>query len=81
MHYDGKLKDGTKFDSSYDRGEPLEIHIGRGQVIKCWDEVGLQMNVGEKVRVVCPASTAYGSRAVGPIPGNSDLVFVIERVK
>ena len=37
MHYDGKLKDGTKFDSSYERGEPLSIMIGRGQVIKCWD--------------------------------------------
>jgi FKBP-type peptidyl-prolyl cis-trans isomerase FkpA len=39
------------------------------------------MNIQEKVRVLCPASTAYGSRAVGPIPGNSDLVFIIERVK
>ena len=45
MHYDGSLKDGTKFDSSYDRGEPFTIAIGRGQVIKCWDEVGVHMNV------------------------------------
>lgn len=50
-------------------------------MIKCWDEVGLHMNVNSKVRVLCPSSTAYGSRSVGPIPGNSDLVFIIERVK
>lgn len=81
MHYDGTLKDGTKFDSSYDRGQPLPLRIGRGQVIKCWDEVGVQMNVGQKVRVLCPSDTAYGSRAIGPIPANSDLVFIIERVK
>jgi FKBP-type peptidyl-prolyl cis-trans isomerase len=41
MHYSGTLKDGTKFDSSYDRGQPLPLRIGRGQVIKCWDEVGV----------------------------------------
>jgi FKBP-type peptidyl-prolyl cis-trans isomerase len=81
MHYDGTLTDGTKFDSSYDRGQPLPLRIGRGQVIKCWDEVGVNLNVNQKVRVVCPSDTAYGSRAIGPIPANSDLVFVIERVK
>jgi FKBP-type peptidyl-prolyl cis-trans isomerase len=46
MHYDGRLKDGTKFDSSYERGEPLSVSIGRGQVIRCWDEVGVHMRVG-----------------------------------
>ena len=81
MHYDGTLTDGSKFDSSYDRGQPLSVRIGRGQVIKCWDEVGSQMNVGQKVKVLCPSDTAYGSRAIGPIPANSDLVFIIERVK
>lgn len=79
MHYDGSLKDGTKFDSSYDRGDPLSVSIGRGQVIKCWDQVGVQMNVNEKIKVVCPSETAYGNRAIGPIPANSDLVFIIER--
>jgi FKBP-type peptidyl-prolyl cis-trans isomerase len=77
MHYDGSLKDGTKFDSSYDRGEPLSVMIGKGQVIRCWDEVGLAMNVGAKLKVTCPADTAYGSRAIGPIPANSDLIFII----
>lgn len=81
MHYDGKLLDGTKFDSSYDRGQPLPVRIGKGQVIKCWDEVGVHLTVGEKVKVICPSDTAYGSRAIGPIPANADLVFIIERVK
>ena len=81
MHYDGTLKDGTKFDSSYDRNQPLPVRIGRGQVIKCWDEVGVELNLQQKVKVICPSETAYGSRAIGPIPANSDLVFIIERVK
>jgi FKBP-type peptidyl-prolyl cis-trans isomerase len=81
MHYEGKLKDGTVFDSSYSRNSPLPVSIGSGQVIKCWDEVGLQMEVGTKVTVLCPSTTAYGSRGVGPIPANSDLIFTIERVE
>ena len=81
MHYSGTLKDGTKFDSSYDRKQPLDFSIGVGQVIQCWDEVGVNMEVGCKVKVVCPSETAYGSRGVGPIPANSDLLFDIERVK
>ncbi len=81
MHYEGKLLDGKVFDSSFTRGSPLPLRIGTGQVIVCWDEVGLNLNVGAKVRVICPSATAYGSRSVGPIPANSDLVFLIERVK
>lgn len=81
MHYDGTLKDGTPFDSSYSRNQPLPLRIGTGQVIKCWDEVGVHLTIGAKVRVLCPSATAYGSRGVGPIPANSDLVFIIERVK
>ena len=79
MHYDGSLQDGTKFDSSYDRGEPLTLMIGKGQVIKCWDEVGLNMNLNQKVKVLCPPETAYGNKAIGPIPANSNLIFIIER--
>ena len=81
MHYEGKLTNGNKFDSSFDRGSPLPLRIGSGQVIKCWDEVGLHLNVGAKVKVICPSNTAYGSRAVGPIPADSDLIFIIQRVK
>ena len=80
MHYEGTLKDGTPFDSSYKRNEPFPVRIGSGQVIKCWDEVGLQLRVNEKVRVFCRSATAYGSRGVGPIPANSDLIFIIQRV-
>ena len=80
MHYEGKLKDGTKFDSSYDRGQPLDFNIGVSQVIKCWDEVGLNMEIHSKVKVVCPSDPAYGDRNIGPIPANSDLIFTIERV-
>jgi FKBP-type peptidyl-prolyl cis-trans isomerase len=81
MHYAGTLLDGTEFDSSYKRGSPLPLRIGSGQVIKCWDEVGLQLTLKNKVKVICPSATAYGSRGVGPIPANSDLVFIIERVE
>lgn len=81
MHYEGKLTNGNVFDSSYNRGSPLPLRIGTGQVIVCWDEVGLHLNLGAKVRVLCPSGTAYGSRGVGPIPANSDLIFTIERVK
>ena len=81
MHYEGTLKDGTVFDSSYTRNSPLPLRIGSGQVIKCWDEVGIHLTIGAKVKVLCPSSTAYGSRGVGPIPANSDLIFIIERVE
>ena len=81
MHYSGTLQDGTEFDSSYRRNDPLPLRIGTGQVIKCWDEIGLALRVGDKVKVLCPSDTAYGSRGVGPIPANSDLIFVIERVE
>jgi len=81
MHYEGTLVDGTVFDSSYKRNSPLPLRIGTGQVIKCWDEVGLALNLEDKVKVLCPSATAYGSRGVGPIPANSDLYFIIERVK
>jgi len=81
MHYEGSLVDGTVFDSSYEHNEPLPLRIGMGHVIQCWDEVGLALNLKDKVKVLCPASTAYGSQEVGPIPSNSDLYFTIERVK
>ena len=81
MHYKGELQDGKVFDSSFDRGSPLPLRIGTGQVIVCWDEVGLGLNVGAKIKVLCPSETAYGSRAIGPIPADSDLIFTIQRVK
>jgi peptidylprolyl isomerase len=78
VHYTGKLLDGTKFDSSVDRGEPFGFTLGKGQVIKGWDEgIGL-MNVGGKATLIIPSSIAYGDRDMGTIPPYSTLVFDVE---
>lgn len=80
VHYKGYLADGTKFDSSYDRNDPIEITLGVGQVIKGWDEgIGL-FKVGSKGVLKIPAELGYGSRAAGSIPPNSTLFFDIEVV-
>lgn len=81
-HYKGTLTNGKKFDSSYDRGTPFSFTLGVGQVIKCWDFTLARMSVGQKVKVLCPSQTAYGSRGAGGlIPPNSDLYFEVELVK
>jgi len=79
VHYKGQLEDGTVFDSSYDRKQPIDFVLGVGQVIKGWDE-GLQlMNVGDKARFVIPAHLAYGSQgAGGVIPPDATLIFDVE---
>jgi FKBP-type peptidyl-prolyl cis-trans isomerase len=78
-HYTGRLENGQKFDSSYDRGEPLQFRVGVGQVIKCWD-IGLtQMQKGEKAILTCPSELAYGARGIpGVIPPKSTLYFDVE---
>ncbi|MGS3184208.1 FKBP-type peptidyl-prolyl cis-trans isomerase [Aeromonas taiwanensis] len=76
VHYEGKLLDGTVFDSSVARGEPIEF--GLNQVIPGWTE-GVQLMVeGEKTRFYIPANLAYGDRAAGKIPPGSVLIFDVE---
>ncbi len=80
VHYTGRLLDGTKFDSSIDRGEPFSFRLGVGQVIKGWDEAIALMNEGGKATLIIPSAIAYGSRDSGTIPAYSTLVFDVELV-
>lgn len=79
VHYKGQLLDGTVFDSSYKRKQPIDFNVGVGQVISGWDE-GIQLlQVGDKARFVIPSHLAYGERgAGGVIPPNATLIFDVE---
>ncbi|WP_321914466.1 MULTISPECIES: FKBP-type peptidyl-prolyl cis-trans isomerase [unclassified Paraburkholderia] len=76
VNYRGTLANGTEFDSSDKHGGPASFPLNR--VIPCWTQGVQKMKVGGKAKLTCPAATAYGDRAVGPIPPNSDLTFEIE---
>lgn len=81
VHYAGYLLNGRKFDSSYDRGEPIDFVLGTGQVIAGWDEGISYMNVGTKAKLIIPSLLAYGSNGTPSIPPFSTLVFEVELVK
>lgn len=76
VHYHGRLIDGTVFDSSVERGEPISFKLG--QVIKGWQEGLTYMNVGDKVRLFIPSALAYGKSGTGPIPPAATLIFDVE---
>ena len=78
VHYTGYLLDGTKFDSSLDRDQPIKFPVGTGRVIPGWDEGIMLLKTGEKAELVIPSELAYGSRQTGPIPPNSILKFEVE---
>lgn len=83
VNYTGALEDGTKFDSSYDKGQPFEVQIGAGRVIKGWDMGIPGMKEGGIRRLVIPGNLAYGEAGAGNgvIPPNATLIFDVEVIK
>ncbi|KAF9429837.1 FK506-binding protein 1A [Podila epigama] len=81
MHYVGTLEDGSKFDSSRDRGKPFETPIGVGRVIRGWEEGVPQMSLGEKAVLRITSDYGYGPRGYPPIiPGGATLIFEVELI-
>jgi FKBP-type peptidyl-prolyl cis-trans isomerase len=78
VHYTGWLWDGPKFDSSWDRGEPISFVIARGSLIDGWVDGLVGQPVGSKVLLVVPPEAGYGARGTGPIPGGATLVFAVD---
>jgi FKBP-type peptidyl-prolyl cis-trans isomerase len=76
VHYHGTLRDGTVFDSSVERNDPISLALN--QVISCWTEGVQKIKVGGKAKLVCPSDTAYGDQGSGDIPGGAALAFEVE---
>jgi len=81
VHYVGKLMNDTVFDSSYKRGEPFSFNLGEGRVIKGWDEGIALLHEGDSALFIIPPHLGYGDRAIGPIPANSTLKFIVQLEK
>jgi len=80
VDYSGFLSDGTKFDSSIDRGQPFQFTLGAGQVIAGWEQGLAGMKVGGKRRLSIPPELGYGENGIGPIPPNSTLIFEVDLI-
>jgi peptidylprolyl isomerase len=80
VHYSGFLEDGTKFDSSVERDEPISFIVGQGQVIPGWDEGLRLINKGSKARFIIPPKLGYGEMQLEKIPANSTLIFDVELI-
>jgi peptidylprolyl isomerase len=80
VHYTGLLENGSKFDSSHDRGQPFSFQLGQGRVIKGWDEALALMSKGEKRTLIIPPEIGYGNRRKNKIPPNSTLIFEVELI-
>jgi peptidylprolyl isomerase len=78
VNYTGLLSSGVKFDSSYDRGRPFTFPLGKGAVIKGWDEGVARLHVGDQATFIIPPKIGYGEKGRGPIPPNATLIFVVE---
>ena len=79
VHYTGWLENGKKFDSSKDRGQPFQFSLGRGEVIRGWDEGVSGMKIGGKRKLTIPAALGYGAKGAGAvIPPNATLLFEVE---
>ncbi len=81
VHYTGALTNGEVFDSSVDRGEPIEFQLGAGEVIKGWDQGIAGLKPGGKRKLTIAPALGYGARDMGAIPPNSTLIFDVELVK
>lgn len=81
VHYTGYLTDGSKFDSSVDRGQPISFAIGKGQVIQGWDEGIMLLKTGSRARLIIPHELGYGAQGYPPvIPPSATLIFDVELV-